>query len=408
MVYPTFVAGWYRGEDYEHKTTPCNYNESLHCRADKEMRRHKKCRGCRTRIYCARACGPRLHYTPSARGNPCVASAWQIHAKSTGGDSGFMCVHPDSVLNDAVLRNLSRHGVAKTAGTDGRSLYDQLLVGHFKPNRKNWDARGRGYCENFNHLDRVINANGETCYKYLARRVSQVSAKQKAAQYCESRLPAIKSELCTPENLGKTKHDALAAKFCESPEGKGDDWCACYNAFTGKCKEENWAEYAGCEGVKVDHKKLIGDIPEDQLSGSVRQQLGDRMHCRNNVCKVTSNRFKPDGADKCDLNLNLCIQDVNIAGHLVDSGVSLTCNNTMNTGGESSSDKAVEEAERAEEEKSSKRKKAAIFGFSGVTSSSMCCCCVIIIIVVILMSGGNKKPPNTPPSMMNNRVPMGG
>jgi len=383
--YYTFAAGWYKGHDVEQKSRDCSYSESEHCGATFETGRNKPCGGCRTRIYCAGACGNKLHFTESAKGNSCpdatrTNKAWmgQFLAKDTGGQSGFVCVYKKAdYFKDDVLRNLSKSSHWTTSGLKGGpSNYEQLLVGTQKPNTRNYSSVGKGYCEQVDNLDKVIHDNGETCYRYLARKVSTVAAKQKSADFCKKKLSAIKSELCTPENLGKTKHDALAGKYCETDDGKKDEWCACYNAFTGKCKEENWAEYAGCEGVKNDHKKLIGDIPPDQLSGSVRQQLTDRMHCRNNVCKITDG-FKPDGADKCDLNLNLCIQDVNVAGHLIDSGVQLTCNNTMNTG---SGEKDSEGTESEGAGGTAKKRGTLILGATTTTSSSILCCLIILML----------------------------
>ena len=391
--YYTFAAGWYKGHDVEQKSRDCSYSESEHCGATFETGRNKPCGGCRTRIYCAGACGNKLHFTESAKGNSCpdatrTNKAWmgQFLAKDTGGQSGFVCVYKKAdYFKDDVLRNLSKSSHWTTSGLKGGpSNYEQLLVGTQKPNTRNYSSVGKGYCEQVDNLDKVIHDNGETCYRYLARKVSTVAAKQKSADYCKKKLSAIKSELCTPENLGKTKHDALAGKYCETDDGKKDEWCACYNAFTGKCKQENWAEYAGCEGVKNDHKKLIGDIPPDQLSGSVRQQLTDRMHCRNNVCKIMDG-FKPDGADKCDLNLNLCIQDVNVAGHLIDSGVQLTCNNKDSEGTES------EGAGATAKEDDGKKRRSLIFGATTATSSSISSCCLIILIVIILMMSGGRN-----------------
>ena len=403
--YYTFAAGWYKGHDIEHKTSGCNPDESQNCGYQVEVSRWKKCRGCRTRIYCANACGDKLHYTPSNRGNPCGSRSsknyrGQIHAKA-GGDAGFVCVYDKrAYLKDDVLRSLSKNGTWTTAGVSGQSMYDQLLVGTQKPNKRNFSAVGKGYCEQVGNLDKVIHHNGETCYRYLSRKVSAVAAKQKAADFCKSKLTAIKSELCTRENIGKNKYDELAGKYCDTDDGKKDEWCACYNAFSGKCSGPDALDYAGCEGVKIEHKRLIDDIPPDQLSGSVKQQLTERMHCRNNVCKITKG-FKPDGADKCDLNLNLCIQDVNVAGHLVDSGVQLTCNNTMNVGsGEKGSEKQEGEGATSDGGAADRKKKTLIFGATTVTSSSISCCCLILIIVIILMmSGGNKKRTPVPPSM---------
>lgn len=393
--YYTFAAGWYKGgHNYEHKSHACNYNESLNCGADFETGRHKPCRGCRTRIYCAKACGDKLHFTESSRGNSCPNARSQFTAKSTGGQTGFVCVYNQAdYFKDDVLRNISKNSHWTTSGLKGGpSNYEQLLVGTQKPNTKNHSSVGKGYCEQVDNLDKVIHHNGETCYRYLSRKVSAVAAKQKSADFCKKKLSAIKSELCTPETVGKTKYDELAGKYCETDDGKKDEWCACYNAFSGKCSGENPLDYAGCEGVKIEHKKIIDDIPPDQLSGSVKQQLTERMHCRNKVCKITDG-FKPEGADKCDLNLNLCIQDVNVAGHLVDSGVQLTCNNTMNTGsGEKDSEGTESEGAGATaKEDDGKKRRSLIFGATTATSSSISSCCLIILIVIILMMSGGRN-----------------
>ena len=417
--YYTFTAGWYKGgHDYEHKSHGCNFNESTHCGADLHTGSHKPCRGCRTRNYCARACGPKLHYTPSNKGNPCgdavkenAAYRGQFTAKNTGGTRGFVCVYDKkSYFKDDVLRKLSKNPVWTTSGIkEGPNTYEQLLVGTQKPNTRNYSSVGKGYCEQVDNLDKVINENGETCYRYLSRKVSAVAAKQKAADFCVKKLSAIKSELCTAENVGKTKYDELAGKYCETDDGKKDEWCACYNAFSGKCAGPDGNDYAGCEGVKIEHKKLLEDIPPDQLTGSVKQQLGERMYCRNNVCKITDG-FKPDGADKCDLNLNLCIQDVDVAGHLVDSGVELTCNNTMNTGSGENGSEALEGAGTGtgDDADADAKKRTLIFGATTtLTSSSISCCCLILIVIIIMMSGGkNKARPMMMAPAMNLRPPI--
>lgn len=380
MTYATFAAGWYSGANYEHKTHACNRNEASNCGADVEMSRHKPCRRCRTRIYCAQACGNTLQYQPGKGGNPCSGARGQVYAGDTGGTTGFVCLFGN--VTAPWLRRMSKNHIATNAGIyRGPSNYDQLLVGQSKPNRHNFNSRGKGFCEQTKNLDQVIHHNGDTCYRYLAKKVNVATAKQKATDFCKSRPNAIKSEVCSRENVGKTEYDRLAGIYCDK-EGRKDKWCACYNAFKGKCKI-NPTEYAGCEGVKAEHDKLIGDIPSDQLSGSVRQQFEERMHCRNNVCKVTDG-FKPDGADKCDMNLQLCIQDVRVAGHLVKSGINLTCNNKQ------SGETTKEDASGSAGGGGGRRKMWLIGGGStAVMSSSSCCLCLLLLVVILAMSSSS-------------------
>ena len=382
MTYATFAAGWYSGHNYEHKSHGCNRDESKNCAADVETGRHKPCRGCRTRIYCAKACGNTLQYQAGKKGNPCVEADSQIYASETGGTTGFVCLYNN--VTAKFLKKMSANHIATHGGLKGgSSTYKQLLIGQSKPNKHNYSSKGKGFCEQTKNLDQVIHQNGDTCYRYLAKEVNEATAKQKAIDFCKSRPSAIKSELCTRENLGKAEYDRLAGVYCDGG-GVKDMWCACYNAFKGKCKT-NPTAFAGCVGVKREHDKLIGDIPTDQMSGTVRQQFEERMHCRNNVCKITDG-FKPDGADKCDMNLQLCIQDVDVAGHLVKSGVSLTCNNKQVTGG-GDTDKKIDGVGGGGGGGSGNRRKRMLLvggGITGLSMSVLCCCLILFLLILTL------------------------
>lgn len=402
--YYAFAGGWYSGHTYERQTDPCSQNTSTHCGYDIETGRNKPCRGCRTRIYCAAACGDTLHYASGKKGNPCPSAKTMIHARDTGATTGFACKYTG--VNAEFLQSLSENQVATMAGIpNGPTVYEQLLVGAQKPNDSNWTGVGKGFCEEVENLDKVIHKNGETCYRYLARKVNEATAKQKSTDFCKSKLSAIKSELCTRENIGKSEYDRIAGEYCEK-EGQKDEWCSCYNAFKGKCKT-NPADFAGCEGVKAEHDRLLKDIPQDQLSGSVVQQFEERMYCRNNVCKITDG-FKPDGADKCDMNLQLCIQDVKVAGHLVDSGINVTCNNKQETGGGGGGDTDITSSDeydtdeggggggggggkrpgkgaKGKDDDGAMTRKLLLGGGVGGLSSSICCCMILILVLVMMM-----------------------
>jgi len=395
--YNVFAAGWYSGHTYEQKSDPCNRNEDTNCGADLELSRHKPCGGCRTRIYCASACGTTLEYTAGKKGNPCVQADTQIYGENTGGQTGFMCVYRSSKINSEFLKNLSDDPIATVAGIkDGPTVYDQLLIGTQVPNRHNATSVGKGFCEQVDNVATVIHKNGDTCYRYLAKKVNETTAKQKAIDFCKANPNQIKTELCVRENLGKDEYERLAGQYCDTEEGGQDDWCSCYNAYKGKCLKST--SLAGCQGVKAQHDELLKDIPDDQLTGTVRQQFEERMHCRNNVCKTTD-AFKPEGSDKCEMNLQLCIQDVKVAGHLVESGISVVCNNKQETGGAGGGGTDVTKDDSYDETtgsgggsgsgsgsgsgKSSKggfelTKTSGIAG--GVASSMFSMCCVILLI----------------------------
>jgi len=184
-------------------------------------------------------------------------------------------------------------------------------------------------------LNKVVSSDGQTCYSYLLGKVSEAAAKSKAQLYCPKHPQEIKTPTCSIENIGSELYQSVAAAYCEDAElgGPKDPWCACYNAYSGKCNQQNaGANFAGCTDVNQKHQQLVDDIPTDQQTGTVLQQLEERKYCRDNVCKDAS-IFRPSGSDACDLKLQVCIQDAKVAGHLVESGVTLECNQSMNEGG---------------------------------------------------------------------------
>jgi len=386
--YATFAAGWYAGASIETKSHALEYNEAKHCGANIELGRHKPRRRHRTRIYTAEACGSTLEYKPTVRGNPCPNAPVQIHAKDTGGQTGFTCLYPKPSITSDFIKDMSKNTIATTAGTDEKSVYHQLLVGHQKPNALNISSVGKGFCEDAKNLNTEVADDGTTCYRYLSTKVNEATAKLKAADYCKSTPSAIKTELCMQENIGKDEHSRLAGVYCEG-EGKNDEWCSCYNAFKGKCLT-NPGDYAGCNTVKSAHDSLLADIPADQVTGTVRQQFEERMHCRANICKTTD-AFKPDGSDECSMNLQLCIQDVKVAGHMVDSGITITCNNEQKTGGGDAPVEGEEDDGGGEPQKDTTRdtlmgidKKTAKIGIgvTGSLSMSMCMCLLLVIVMV--------------------------
>jgi hypothetical protein len=157
-------------------------------------------------------------------------------------------------------------------------------------------------------------------------------SKALAKQYCGTGDRIASDAACTLENLGTTAHKQLVETYCSSDAGKSDEWCGCIHAKKGRCDLSNASEYAGCDVVNAAHEDLIADIPQESLSGGVRRQLQERKHCRAKICD-DPNRHVPDGAmDNCALNLQVCIQDVDVKGHLVDSGIDITCNNEQNNG----------------------------------------------------------------------------
>ena len=267
-------------------------------------------------------------YCPEG-GEPELVSAESREASGNGYDQ--ICYAGDKLMNAKALRVVQASLQNDQCATDGVSPWEQLLVGKDTPKH----TKTKGYCENVKHLNDVVGNNGETCYSHLMAKVSEAAAKANAQIYCPENPQDIKTATCSIENIGSEIYQRVAAAYCDDADlgGPKDPWCACYNAFSGKCNQKDaGANFAGCTDVNQKHQQLVDDIPTDQQTGTVLQQLEERKHCRANVCKDAS-IFRPSGSDVCDLKLQVCIQDAKVAGHLVESGVTLECNQTMNEGG---------------------------------------------------------------------------
>jgi len=214
------------------------------------------------------------------------------------------------------------------------SPWEQVLVGsEMQLEDGPYPASTGGFCEDVKNLNKVVSSDGQTCFGYLQGRLGDAAAKGRAVTYCENNPEQVKTTACSSESLGKEAYERIASLFCEDADlgGPSDDFCACYNAYKGKCNRSDAREFAGCSGVNQKHNELLSDLP-DTLSGGARQQLEERKFCRNNVC-TSGTRFKPSGSDACEMNLQVCINDINVRGNLQDVGINVVCDQDMDNGG---------------------------------------------------------------------------
>jgi len=261
---------------------------------------------------------------------------WCGYVPASGSGSWMMKCDVTEALTSEKLREMHRIDKEHPECHNGRLLpWDQVLVGA-ETQLKNgtYPAPAGGFCEDVNNLNKVVSSDGQTCFGYLQARLGDAAAKGKAVTYCEANPEQVKTTACSTETLGKEAYERIAAAYCEDADlgGPGDDFCACYNAYKGKCNRNDAREFAGCSGVNQKHNELLSDLP-DTLSGGARQQLEERKFCRNNVCK-SGTRFKPSGSDACEMNLQVCIPDINIRGNLKDVGINVVCDQDMNDGSE--------------------------------------------------------------------------
>jgi len=262
-----------------------------------------------------------------------IYSNWNVCGYYASGGGWLRKCDVIEALTSEKLQDMHRIDKEHPECHYGLSPWDQVLVGAETQLRDGpYAASTGGFCEDVNNLNKVVSSDGQTCFGYLQGRLGDAAAKGRAVTYCEANPEQVKTTACSTETLGKEAYERIAAAYCEDADlgGPGDDFCACYNAYKGKCNRTDARDFAGCSGVNQKHNELLSDLP-DTLSGGARQQLEERKFCRNNVC-TSGTRFKPSGSDACEMNLQVCIPDINIRGNLQDVGINVVCDQDMNDG----------------------------------------------------------------------------
>jgi hypothetical protein len=233
--------------------------------------------------------------------NPCPGAS----AKYFNSKSGVRCIYPKTgdAAADA-LRTLNSATPMSNMAEMHRVLADT-------------------FCEDSNNV--FYNPGKETC---LAR----TEGKRLAKTYCQvvesNGTARIKSDPnCIVENLGQANYDEVAKTYCNTPGGRGDPFCSCYNVTNGVCDAHPTA--AGCAKKKQTFDKLVAATPKDQ------QNVWSGMEaCFGRVCTGTGVFIPPNANQNCDKSVNVCIQDIDI-GSMTDSNIQATCD--IDAGGDSPS-----------------------------------------------------------------------
>ena len=119
-----------------------------------------------------------------------------------------------------------------------------------------------------------------------------------AKTYCQVGSNIKSDPNCTVENMGQANYDEVAAKYCKTPDGRGDPFCSCYNVTNGICDAHPTA--AGCAKKKQTFDKLVAATPKDQ------QNLWSGMEsCFGRVCTGTGVFIPPNTNQNCDKSINV-------------------------------------------------------------------------------------------------------
>jgi len=140
-----------------------------------------------------------------------------------------------------------------------------------------------------------------------------------ASSYCETGSNIAGSEqgrACTREALG-TNYDRIAIKYCQTPDGRYDNFCSCYNVTNGVCDAD--PSSAGCGTKAAVFDPLVNATPKEFQNA----WLG-REGCFGGVC--TGAVYVPNNANQnCNAPIKICNQQIS-ASNMDSTTISATCN----------------------------------------------------------------------------------
>jgi len=207
----------------------------------------------------------------STTGKPCPdVSGSMVTLASYHPDIKFRLGCRYKNVNADFLRKLSKKSVAKKAGYDGLSIYDQYIHG---------TDSVKGYCAAVDNGTVVVDDNGDTCADKMYK---------------------------------AGKHD-MVKKICEEfPDIKG---CSCYNVHRpGFCDKPENATKPGCAGL-IDHTKVLQEIADlGKIDARVLTSGGPNC-IYGQACFESGVYKRPDEA-KCQQAYSICAQ--NISGLTAD------------------------------------------------------------------------------------------
>jgi hypothetical protein len=143
-----------------------------------------------------------------------------------------------------------------------------------------------------------------------------------AREYCGEG-ERIKSASCTSQYLGPEVYPELAAAYCQTADGKADQWCTCYNVVNGVCESDPNA--AGCAAKAEHYDSLVAATPD----GFKSEWVG-RESCYGLVCQQEGDIYKwipedPTRDARCSTPIQICgMPEIN-AENLVQSDIITSC-----------------------------------------------------------------------------------
>jgi hypothetical protein len=132
---------------------------------------------------------------------------------------------------------------------------------------------------------------------------------------------------------------------------------------------------AGCAKVREEHDAIVESLPSDELGEQARRELNNRKTCRAMVCTDANETYKPENLPGCELNIDMCINEVNVGGHVVDTGIVQNCDKGGKDG----------KGEANDEEMTRMRKALTLGGgITGIMSSLISFVLIVVIVFMVL------------------------
>jgi hypothetical protein len=245
------------------------------------------------------------------------------------------------------------------------------------------------FCENIDNFTKDPGGTAGSC-------IERNAGKALAHQYCGGTDKIKTSAACTRTYLGDDKWVELANAYCNTDDGRADQWCSCYNVMNDVCDTNPNA--AGCTEKAFSYDKLVEKTPE-----AFRTAWSGRAPCYGLVCQESEAGSKhiPENANQnCAAPIQICGQSIQAEG-ITESTINATCyiggkpvDEQGNIVGGTPIENIIAQFRKyvpmsIDELKSGDRNKLIGVGASGMSFFM----CVAILLLVLTSLGGGKSGP---------------
>ena len=247
-----------------------------------------------------------LSTTGNLKGNPCIhadrgiwtRSGGFTKATSTGGTALGAQMSCSYSIDEGVLSAL----YADTAAPND-------------PRRAVWNNITRKICHETNNVvwenpDFKV-GNDKTCWDLKKEKIKTQCVKTKENRKTGTN-PIQKN--CQTLRESSPKHfTEIVKEYCQTPEGKNDNYCSCINTLENDgtwCDEDENKDFIGCVEANENFNAMIEAVPEDH-----KRKFFGTKHCFIDACRSTGdNVYVENGLVNSKGEVRGCTQSMKICG----------------------------------------------------------------------------------------------